>query len=129
MSIQLPQRAIEILEQHTQGIRPASPMPWLYLLDLYRETGDEKKYNTAVTQFEELFNVKGMAWNDIAFDNEDSKLEDFPHLIKEICDLWHTKSIIPFLENLLYDNRQGLRDGFNLPVYRDIMMLVSVANS
>jgi len=127
MSLQLPQRAIEILEQHTQGIRPASPMPWLYLLDLYRETGDEKKYNTAVTQFEELFNVKGMAWNDIAFDNEDSKLEDFPHLIKEICDLWHTKSIIPFLENLLYDNRQGLRDGFNLPVYRDIMMLVSVA--
>ena len=35
---------------------------------------------------------------------------------------------MPFLESLLVDDRDGKRMGFELPVYRDILLLISVAN-
>jgi hypothetical protein len=35
---------------------------------------------------------------------------------------------LPFLESLLVDDRDGKRMGFELPVYRDILLLISVAN-
>jgi hypothetical protein len=56
------------------------------------------------------------------------QLEDFEHLMNKICKLWTSNDILPFLESLLIDDRDGKRMGFELPVYRDILLLISVAN-
>ena len=41
MTLKNLERAISVLEPHTQLEPPGSPIPWLYLFDLYRETGAE----------------------------------------------------------------------------------------
>jgi hypothetical protein len=56
------------------------------------------------------------------------QLEDFPHLTQKICDAWGSNGIIPYLESLLVDDREGKRAGFDLPVYRDILMLLGIAH-
>lgn len=125
ISLNNPKRAIEILEPYTEGIHPDSPVPWLYLLDLYREVGEPEKYNGLRERFARLFNARIPLYGDPELASQ--TLEDFPHLLERICKLWNTGDIVPFLQSLLVDDREGARAGFDLPLYRDILLLLGIA--
>lgn len=125
ISLNNPKRAIEILEPYTEDIHPDSPVPWLYLLDLYREVGEQEKYNGLRERFTRLFNARIPLYGDPELASQ--TLEDFPHLLERICTLWSSGDIIPFLQSLLIDDREGARAGFDLPLYRDILLLLGIA--
>jgi hypothetical protein len=127
MDMQQPQRAIEILESNWGSERPSSPLPWLYLFDLYRMVGDKQKYLDLTERFERIFNGKVIAWADVELLQHSRSLEDFPVLLKKITQLWGTDDLVPFMENLLIDDRDGRRQGFDLAAYRDILFLTNVA--
>jgi hypothetical protein len=127
MDMQQPERAIEILESNWGGERPSSPLPWLYLFDLYRTVGDREKYEDLTERFEHLFNGKVVPWGDGSALEHLRSLEDFPFLLKKIVQLWPTDDLVPFLENLLVDDRDGRRQGFDLAAYRDILFLTKIA--
>jgi hypothetical protein len=127
MDMQQPQRAIEILESNWGSERPSSPLPWLYLFDLYRMVGDKQKYLDLTERFERIFNGKVIAWDDAELLQHSRSLEDFPVLLKKITQLWGTDDLVPFMENLLIDDRDGRRQGFDLAAYRDILFLTNVA--
>jgi pilus assembly protein FimV len=55
-------------------------------------------------------------------------LDDFPHIVDRIFDLWDSDQILPYLDGLLHDQRDGERQGFDLPVYRNILQLISLAS-
>lgn len=125
LSLNNPQRAIEILEPHTTSENADSPVTWLYLLDLYREVGDEEKFNALRDRFTRLFNARVPLFGESELESQ--TLEDFPHLLKRICTLWENSEIVPFLQSLLIDDRAGARAGFDLPLYRDILLLIGIA--
>ncbi len=127
MDMQQPQRAIEILESNWGTERPSSPLPWLYLFDLYRMVDDKDKYVELTERFEHIFNGKVIAWEDRESLQHQRSLEDFPVLLKKITQLWSTGEIVPFMENLLIDDRDGRRQGFDLTAYRDILFLANIA--
>jgi FimV-like protein len=126
MLLQDPFRAIEILEPYRDVDQPESPVPWIYLLDLYRMVGDKKKYETLLVRIEYVFNAKIPRW-DGQFGITPRSLNDFPHVVEKICALWETDEIVPYLESLLLDKRDGTRQGFDLPVYRNIIQLITLA--
>ncbi|MGZ5780412.1 MAG: FimV/HubP family polar landmark protein, partial [Burkholderiaceae bacterium] len=126
MLLQDPFRAIEILEPYRDVAQPESPVPWIYLLDLYRMVGDKKKYELLLVRIEYVFNAKIPRW-DGQFGITPRTLNDFPHVVEKICALWESDEIIPYLESLLLDNRDGARQGFDLPVYRNIVQLITLA--
>lgn len=128
MSVNDPQRAIEILDAQANVTHPDSPVPWLYLLDLYRLVKDKIKYDNLRDRFAIFFNANVPEYNVEPRQDGVLQLEDYPHLIARICRTWNGNEIIPFLESLLVDDREGKRTGFDLPVYRDILLLVSVAH-
>lgn len=128
MSVNDPERAIEILEPQAEQERPDSPVPWLYLLDLYRVTKNKEKYDALRDRFIVFFNANVPEFEVDPLTLPTRHLDDFEHLMNKICALWNTKDILPFLESLLVDDRDGKRMGFELPVYRDILLLISVAN-
>ncbi|MCH8618621.1 hypothetical protein [Undibacterium sp. TS12] len=128
ISVNDPQRAIEILEPQAEIDHPESPVPWLYLLDLYRVTGNKEKYDTMRDRFVVFFNANIPEFEVDPASLPGRQLEDFEHLMSRICRLWTSNEILPFLESLLVDDRDGKRMGFELPVYRDILLLISVAN-
>lgn len=127
MDMQQPQRAIEILESNWGEDRPSSPLPWLYLFDLYRMVGDQKKYEELTARFENIFNGKVIPWGDGNTLEHSRSLDEFPLLMKKIVELWHTEDLVPFLEGLLIDDRDGRRQGFDLAAYRDILFLTNIA--
>jgi pilus assembly protein FimV len=127
MSLNDPQRALEILETQNDVERPVSPVPWLYLLDLYRETANRAKYDALRARFKRLFNALIPEFDEPREANPRT-LEDFPHLMKRITDAWGGPESLSFLESLLVDDRDGARVGFDLPVYRDILLLIGIAS-
>jgi pilus assembly protein FimV len=128
MSVNDPQRAIEILEPQSNTDHPDSPVPWLYLLDLYGIVKDQNKYDQLRARFVANFNANIPEFSAEVDSESISLLENFPHLIARICSLWNSSEIIPFLQSLLIDDRDGKRAGFELPVYRDILLLISIAH-
>ncbi|MFZ6861118.1 type IV pilus assembly protein FimV [Undibacterium sp. Ji67W] len=128
MSVNDPERAIEILEPQAELDHPESPVPWLYLLDLYRVVGNKDKYDPLRDRFVVFFNANVPEFEIDPATLPVRHLDDFEHLSKKICSMWSTNEILPFLESLLIDDRDGKRMGFELPVYRDILLLISIAN-
>lgn len=127
LSLNQRERALEILERQTHTDQIDSPAPWLYLLDLYRESKEKAKFNELRARFTQIFNAYIPEFEaDMALESH-RDLEEFPHLIAQICELWHTADIMPFLQDLLIDERDGARAGFDLNVYREIMMLIGMA--
>ncbi len=128
ISMNDPRRAIEILEPQERIDEPDSPVPWLFLLDLYRTVEDVEKYNALRDRFIVHFNANIPEYEADLASLPQRQLEDFEHLVARICSLWMSHEIIPYLESLLVDDREGKRTGFDLPVYRDILMLLGIAH-
>ena len=60
-------------------------------------------------------------------DEEDSRsLVDYRHLAKELIELWPDAKCGEFLEMLLHDNRDGVRQGFPRSVAEEIALLQRV---
>lgn len=127
MSVNDPHRAIEILDSQASVEHPDSPLPWLYLLDLYRIVKDKEKYDELKQRFTVFFNANIPEF-DIKPGDDERHLEDMPHLIDKICSMWNGPELLPFLKALLVDDRDGKRTGFELSVYKDLLLLISVAN-
>jgi FimV-like protein len=122
-----PERAIDMLEPCLHVDHPVSPVPWIYLLDLYRVTGRQGDYQALAARVKKTFNTSAPAWGDNEAEASARSLRDYPHVVQMIEDLWESDDIIPYLEGLLFDEREGERDGFDLAVYREIIHLIGVA--
>lgn len=120
-------RALEILEPLGEVEKPDSPAPWLYLLDTYAEMGDQAKYEALRERCEHIFNVQIARWEEKDAGGTPRGLDEFPHLMEQICVCWKGDRVVEFLESLLVDDREGSRAGFELPVYRDLMLLIALA--
>ncbi len=121
-------RAIEILEPYADVKRPMSPVPWIYLLDLYRVVGHQQKYEALGERIKQVFNTSAPAWDEPINYATARSIEDYPHVIEAIQDLWEGDYIVPYLESLLFDDRDGARTGFDLAVYREIIHLIGIAS-
>ena len=130
ISLRDSQRAIEVLEPYASGDHPTSPLPWLYLFELYADSNQRASYDVLHERFQRVFNGKIPTWDELEQRPPPvylRSIEDVPHICDKIVTLWWTDQIVPYLESLLVDDRDGNRIGFDLPVYREIMFLISIA--
>lgn len=131
IALQDPKRAVDVLEPYTSVEPAGSPMPWLYLFDLYRELDDRQRYDHLRERFHRFYNARILSWDDQARSDTtmvEHTIEDVPHIQSKITALWQSEQIVPYLESLLIDDRYGTRAGFALPIFREIMFLVQLAN-
>ena len=120
------QRAIDILENYCGSAASVSPAPWLYLADLYQGNGDDERHAQLCTRFREIFNGR-LHEADADTPTGRDTLEGYPHLMEKISALWGQDSVVPFLQGLLVNDRDSPREGFYLPVYQEILLLIDVA--
>ncbi len=123
-----PQRAIEILEPCAHVAHPVSPVPWIYLLDLYRVTAQKENYESLAPRLKKVFNANPPAWEQSS-EALPRSLRDYPHVVQKIEEMWEGDEVIAYLENLLLDGREGDRAGFDLAVFREIIHLIGVARN
>lgn len=101
--------------------------PWLKLMEVYRLAGMRMEFDALARQLNKTFNVKAVTWDN--FDEARKplhSLEQMPHLIDMLTKSWGTRDCQAFLEKLLRDNRDGLREGFPISIIDEILTLTGV---
>ena len=124
------ERAAEVLEPYATYEQAGSPLPWLYLFDLYRDLGWREKYDSLRDRFQRIFNGKALTWDQqklVSPDTPQRGIEDVPHVALKLTTLWQSDQVLPYLERLLIDDRDGTRAGFDLAIYKEIMFLILLA--
>ena len=122
-----PNLAISLLQEHLHDVPAGSPVPWMLLLDLLLREGDEAGYIKASTECRRHFNVN-FSVHPISQEQEGNPgLEAYPHILDMLSQAWNTPEIETVFKDLIYDQRDGVRMGFEPDAYRDILLLRGIA--
>ncbi|MBS1209006.1 MAG: hypothetical protein H6R19_1404 [Proteobacteria bacterium] len=101
--------------------------PWIKLLEVYRVANMRAEFDALSTQLNKTFNVKTVEWDNFELLRQaPESLEDMPHILTKLTELWGKRECQAYLHSLLRDNRQGTRQGFPLAIVDEILMLLGV---
>jgi pilus assembly protein FimV len=118
--------AIELLMSHVRSDGGISPLPYLKLLEIYRRLGDEEAYRRIRERFNRRFNSYAPDW---AADLQQGRsLLDYPETIDRLQALWSASPtrVMETLDASLF-RRNKTDDTFDLPAYRELLFLYSIA--
>jgi hypothetical protein len=120
-----------VLQDHIRLLPRSMPAAWLMLLDLYHQGGETaRSFRKLADSVSWHFNVRAPLWEE--FTGEDSLaggIDTFPGIQQRVVAIWRKPECRPYLEGLLYDNREGRRNGFPLATYSDILLLLQVLDA
>lgn len=116
--------AIDLLVDYLRSTGGGSPMPYLKLLEIYRRRGDREAYDRTRARFNHRFNAYAPDWDDDPAQGR--SLEDYPAIVGRLQMAWSSPiDAMAELESLLFRKARG--ELFDLPAYRDVMFLYSLA--
>ncbi len=103
----------------------ASALPYLKLLEIYQRRGEEAEFATLAAQFPQRFKAMPPIWG--AKLNEGRSLESYGRVLEFIQQHWSDSGAsMALLQNLLSHGGEDAQ-GFDLPAYRDLLMLYGLA--
>jgi pilus assembly protein FimV len=116
--------AIDLLMDHLRSSGGISPLPYLKLLEIYRRRQDREAYERMRKRFNLRFNGVAPLWD--ADPEHGRDLQAYPEVLSTLQAAWPSPlDAMAELENLLFRKRSG--ELFELPAYRDVLTLYSVA--
>ncbi len=117
--------AIELLEGYVQHMLTGSPLPMLKLLEIYRRLGRRDDYERTRQAFDARYNAHAPAWDEDL--QRGHSLSDYPEVVERLQALWtEPNQAMVVLEKSLTRPTEG-GDTFDLPAYRELLMLYAVA--
>jgi hypothetical protein len=121
------QGAAQALQEYIEANPKAALQPWIRLLEIYQGNGMRAEFEALATNLNQNFNVEIVHW-DKAMPGEriEMTLELLPHIRDQIDAMWGSPECLAYLDQLLHDNRDGQRNGFALPVVKEILTLIDM---
>lgn len=114
------QAAIDLLLSHVRGTGGTSALPYLKLLEIYRQLGDEEAYERTRERFNQRFNAFVPDWSGELAGGR--SLEDYADVMARLQRAWsQPMRAVAELESLLL--RRADLEPFDLPAYREVLML------
>lgn len=117
--------AIELLMSHVRSDGGVSPLPYLKLLEIYRRQGDTAAYQRIRERFNLRFNAYAPDWD--ADLQHGRTLVDYPDTLKRLQDLWSAPPRVMETLDASLLRRNSADETFDLPAYRELLFLYSVA--
>lgn len=116
--------AIDLLVAHLRSSGGASPLPYLKLLEIYHQRGDREAYARIRSRFNQRFNAHAPGAD--AGPAGGRGLLDYPAVVAALQQHWlQPLDAMAELEAQLY--RRGGGEVFDLPAYRELLLLYAVA--
>ncbi|HET6599634.1 MAG TPA: hypothetical protein VFG60_06690 [Burkholderiaceae bacterium] len=117
--------AIDLLMGHVRSDGGNSPLPYLKLLEIYRRRDGREAYERIRERFNRRFNAYAPEWE--ADLQQGRTLADYPDVAQQLQQLWpEPEPTMQALDALLF--RRNKTDAtFDLPAYRELLFLYSVA--
>ncbi|MCK9686075.1 FimV family protein [Scleromatobacter humisilvae] len=117
--------AVDLLMSHLRSAGGQSPLPYTKLLEIYRRQGDRSAYERTRARFNRRFNAYAPDWD--TGPTAGRSLEDYPETIELLESTWASPiDAMAVLEGLLF-KRDDTSELFDLPAYRDVLVLYSLA--
>ena len=117
--------AVDLLMSHLRSAGGQSPLPYTKLLEIYRRQGDRSAYERTRARFNRRFNAYAPDWD--TGPAAGRSLEDYPDTIALLENAWPSPiDAMAILEGLLF-KRDDTSELFDLPAYRDVLVLYSLA--
>ena len=117
--------AIELLMSHVRSDGGISPLPYLKLLEIYRRRGENEAYERIRDRFNRRFNAYAPDWESDL--QQGRSLVDYPDTVARLQGLWATPTrVMETLDASLF-RRNKSDDTFDLPAYRELLFLYSIA--
>ena len=117
--------AVDLLMSHLRSAGGQSPLPYTKLLEIYKRQGDRAAYERTRARFNRRFNAYAPDWD--AGPSNGRSLEDYPGTIALLEGAWGSPiDAMAILEGLLF-KRDDTSELFDLPAYRDVLVLYSLA--
>ena len=123
-SMGLGKEAARTLVEHILADPKRQISPWFKAFEIYRKTGQREEYEWLAENLRKHLNIQPDTWEEEGKDTR--SLVNFRHLTKELIALWPSPECGDFLQNLLHDNRDGVREGFPRLVAEEITLLQGV---
>ena len=117
--------AIDLLMGHLRSSGGASPLPYLKLLEIYRRRDDREAYERTRDRFNRRFNAYAPDWN--ADLQRGRSLEDYAHVVARLQSLWASPALAMRALEASLLRRDAAVSTFDLPAYRELLFLYSVA--
>jgi pilus assembly protein FimV len=117
--------AVDLLMSHLRSAGGQSPIPYTKLLEIYKRQGDRSAYERIRARFNRRFNAYAPDWD--TGPSAGRSLEDYPDTLALLERAWGSPiNAMAILEALLF-KRDDTSELFDLPAYRDVLMLYSLA--
>ena len=117
--------AVDLLMSHLRSAGGQSPLPYTKLLEIYRRQGDRSAYERTRARFNRRFNAYAPDWD--TGPSAGRTLEDYPDTVALLEGAWGSPiDAMAILEGLLF-KRDDTSELFDLPAYRDVLVLYSLA--
>ena len=117
--------AVDLLMSHLRSAGGQSPLPYTKLLEIYKRQGDRSAYERTRARFNRRFNAYAPDWD--TGPTAGRSLEDYPDTIALLEGAWESPiDAMAILEGLLF-KRDDTSELFDLPAYRDVLVLYSLA--
>ena len=120
------EQAIAVLKDHVAVNPDTSALAYLDLLKIYHSLGRKDEYENLRQDFSRNFNA-GVPEFEL-FDKAGRGLEHYGSTLARIEAQWPSAGTLPLIEDLVF-RKQGAQgeDSFDLPAYRELLLLYSVA--
>jgi len=116
--------AVDLLVDHLRNTGGGSPLPYLKLLEIYRRRGARDAYERTRTRFNHRFNAYAPDWDSDL--QQGRTLENYAGVLPRLQQVWpRPLDAMAELEALLFRKSRG--DLFELPAYREVLFLYSLA--
>ncbi|MFY9511511.1 MAG: hypothetical protein WAQ05_11125, partial [Rubrivivax sp.] len=116
--------AVDLLVDHLRNTGGGSPLPYLKLLEIYRRRGARDAYERTRTRFNHRFNAYAPDWDTDL--QQGRSLDDYAGVLPRLQQVWpRPLDAMAELEALLFRKSRG--DLFDLPAYREVLFLYSLA--
>lgn len=116
--------AVDLLVGHIRSTGGTSALPYLKLLEVYRQQGQAEAYERTRNRFNLRFNAYAPEWS--ADPEAGRLLEDYPGVVERLQHLWSNPlDAMAELESMLFRRDQG--ELFDLPAYREVLLLYALA--
>jgi len=128
MSFGRTQGAAETLADYIRNNPRQAVKPWLKLLEVYHVAGMRAEFEALTRQLNKTFNVKMIGWSDFkaVLHGSADTVEQMPHVVQRLQELWGTQEAQAYIHQILRDNRNGTRQGFPLTVVEELLLLLAI---
>jgi len=118
--------AIQLLQNHLEEFPTESPAVWLKLLGLLAAENSESDYDVAVTECNQFFNIKLPSYAE-ALNEDESSIENHPHIVSRLEGVWGSQYAIGFLNDLIYNQQSQPREGFARNTFEELFFLRQIS--